>query len=367
MLETGFISSFKGSRVLVTGNSGFKGSWLSLLLRAIGAEVIGVSNDVPTRPALHDDLHQRLGIETIWKDVNDTPYLQKLISDFKPQFVFHLAAQAIVGKGFSNPLDTWRSNALGTVSVLEAIRTSGMPSVTAIFITSDKVYKNHEWAWGYRENDELGGYDPYSASKAAAELAISSYANSGLFRDQNIKLASVRAGNVIGGGDWAQGRIVPDTVRAWSSKTPLILRNPSSTRPWQHVLEPLGGYLLTAAALENCKLISGASFNFGPSEKASKSVEELVFSLRDRLGAKGNLQVTMQPHEIYESGLLRLSSEKAQKELMWEPLLEFNQTMDWTADWYSGHSSGIDVYDLSLNQVKEYIELMRGGPFWKLA
>jgi CDP-glucose 4,6-dehydratase len=231
-------------------------------------------------------------------------------------------------------------------------------------ITSDKVYRNREWPWGYRETDELGGYDPYSASKAGAELAIRSYVNSGFFDHRDIKIASVRAGNVIGGGDWAQGRVVPDAVRAWSENTPLTLRNPLATRPWQHVLEPLSGYLLTAAALDRNVIDSGDSFNFGPSEQASKTVRDLVAGLGSRLGGGSPLRVEYGESSLSESGLLRLSSEKAQQILSWQPVLEFERNLDWTAQWYAQKLIGADALALTLEQIRNYQDLLGSTPNW---
>jgi CDP-glucose 4,6-dehydratase len=360
----GFLNYFKNSRVLVTGNTGFKGCWLSLFLHSQGAEVLGLSLDVPTIPAFFDTIPEELGLKTVWRDINDTEYVVSLLEDFRPNYIFHLSAQAIVSKSFANPLEAWRTNTLGTASMLEALCRSSLTDVNVVMITSDKVYRNHEWPWGYRESDELGGSDPYSASKAGAELAIRSYVNSGFFDGRNTRIAAVRAGNVIGGGDWADGRIVPDAVRAWSGNKHLVLRNPSATRPWQHVLEPLGGYLLTAAALDQDAIRSGETFNFGPSEQASRTVAELVSALGSRLGGQDPLQVKYEKSDLAESGLLRLSSEKAQHLLSWQPVLGFDQTIEWTADWYSKQANGADNLDLALDQIKSYQELLNETPNW---
>ena len=217
---------------------------------------------------------------------------------------------------------------------------------------------------GTEKRMSWAGHDPYSASKAGAELAIRSYVNSGFFEDRNIKIASVRAGNVIGGGDWAPGRVVPDAVRAWLENRPLVLRNPSATRPWQHVLEPLGGYLLTAAALDRNVLNTGESFNFGPAEQASRTVGDLVAGLRSRLGGALSLRIEYEESTLSESGLLRLSSEKAQQILSWQPVLDFERNLDWTAKWYTQKSLGDDALELALEQIRNYQNLLSSTPNW---
>lgn len=345
---------FHGAKVLVTGNTGFKGCWLFTWLDSLGAQVTGLSNGVPTEPSLFQALGGDETQKTIWSDIADTATLTGHLSTDKPAFIFHLAAQAIVSKSYDDPMETWRTNTLGTVSILEAIRLSTIRDVCVVMITSDKVYRNHEWVWGYRENDELGGDDPYSASKAAAELAIRSYVNSHLFADRNIKIVSVRAGNVVGGGDWAPGRIVPDSVRAWISEKELRIRNPNSTRPWQHVLEPLSGYLLAALALKRNEVTSGESFNFGPSQKDSKTVQEVVASLSKTFGGNRKLKVEIENSRLIESSLLSLSSEKALEMLKWSSTLSFDQTMQWTGRWYARHSRGEEASILCREQIKDF-------------
>ena len=358
------LASFNGRKVIVTGNTGFKGSWFATWLRELGSDVCGLSLDVPTNPSLFEDSGGEANQATSWIDVCDTQKVHEILEAEKPDFIFHLAAQPIVGTSFAEPLETWRTNTLGSASILEALHRSSLTGVNVVMITSDKVYRNREWPWGYRETDELGGYDPYSASKAGAELAIRSYVNSGFFDHRDIKIASVRAGNVIGGGDWAQGRVVPDAVRAWSENTPLTLRNPLATRPWQHVLEPLSGYLLTAAALDRNVIDSGDSFNFGPSEQASKTVRDLVAGLGSRLGGGSPLRVEYGESSLSESGLLRLSSEKAQQILSWQPVLEFERNLDWTAQWYAQKLIGADALALTLEQIRNYQDLLGSTPNW---
>jgi len=349
---------FSGKRVLVTGNSGFKGAWLSTWLTELGAKVYGLSIGIPTEVSLFEDLGGSLKTETAWVDVCDTSEVQNFLEEKQPDFIFHLAAQPIVATSFGDPLETWRTNTLGTVSILEAIRRSNLVDVSVVMITSDKVYRNHEWPWGYRETDELGGDDPYSASKAGAELAIRSFVSSGYFNERNIRIASVRAGNVIGGGDWALGRVVPDAIRAWSAQQVLTLRNPSSTRPWQHVLEPLGGYLLTALALRNQTLTSGESLNFGPSDQSAKTVGDLAQSLSAALAGENPLRVDFGPRTLNESGLLRLSSDKSLQLLGWQALLNFEHTIKWTAAWYFHHNAGTEALTLCLEQIKKYQSLL---------
>jgi CDP-glucose 4,6-dehydratase len=359
-------SRFIGKKVLVTGNTGFKGAWLSTWLHQLGAEVHGLSLNVPTEPSLFVAVGGEASQATSWVDVCDSNKVQEILEAERPDFIFHLAAQPIVGVSFNDPLETWRTNTLGSASLLDAIRRSSLSDVSVVMITSDKVYRNHEWHWGYRETDELGGYDPYSASKAGAEMVIRSYVNSGLFEKKNIKVVSVRAGNVIGGGDWAPGRIVPDAVRAWAACKPLFLRSPSATRPWQHVLEPLGGYLLTAAAMDKNLIVSGESFNFGPRENSSRTVGDVVAGLGSRLGGSPPLKIEYEQSSLQESGLLRLSSEKAEQVLSWQPVLDFEGNLDWTADWYAQNetSSGTDARRFTLDQIKAYQDLLNATPDW---
>lgn len=345
---------FRDANVLVTGNTGFKGAWLAFWLHKLGANVAGVSNLVPTKPSLFESLRSSELYRTFFMDINETEKLANLISETKPQFLFHLAAQSLVEKGYSNPLETWRTNTLGTASVLEALSTSTAKGINAVFITSDKVYKNNEWAWGYRENDEMGGVDPYGNSKAAAELVIKSYVESLRLKEKSVSIASVRAGNVVGGGDWSEGRIVPDAIKAWLSEQPLHLRSPNSTRPWQHVLEPLGGYLLVASKLKENKIPTGQSFNLGPSELESKTVFDLVTKLGESLHGLHELTSLKDNEEFAENNLLRLSSELALKELSWKSLLTFEETVSWIGEWYSEYKLGHDLRDVTARQINEY-------------
>lgn len=357
-------SIYSGKKVLVTGNTGFKGSWLSAWLEELGAKVVGISWDIPTKPSMFVDVVADKNQRTHWVDICETERIVEIFNDERPDFLFHLAAQPLVGKSYSNPIETWRSNAFGTASILESIRTSQVENLVAVFITSDKVYQNNEWVWAYRENDKLGGVDPYSASKAAAELAISSYVSSGLFSDKDIRIASARAGNVIGGGDWSENRVIPDTIRAWMEDETLELRNPHSTRPWQHVLEPLGGYILLGAALRDEKIKTGESFNFGPNPTDSKNVQELVEIINNELGSNKPFQTRSNNLDFKESGLLALSSEKARSELKWKPLMEFSESAKLTAEWYKKRQEGSDPRITTIGQIKSYREALLRDKNW---
>ncbi len=351
-------SVFNGKNVLVTGHTGFKGSWLSLWLSTLGANVTGVSLSPSTSPSLFDSLNLSSILSHNIVDVTDFPLFSSLLCDLKPDFIFHLAAQPIVSASYENPLLTWQTNVNGTLNLLESLR-SFKHSCHVVFITSDKCYENKEWTWGYRETDQLGGSDPYSVSKAAAELVIQTYARS-YFQspDSCVKVSSARAGNVIGGGDWSNNRIVPDCARAWSSGHSVGLRNPYSTRPWQHVLEPLGGYLLLASSLYNGSIASGQSFNFGPPSSQNFTVERLV---QEFSKTWSNAIWHIHPSSdsfthLHESSLLKLCCDKALHQLGWFPVLTFPETVRYTATWYkSFYNSPEESYELSLNQISDYV------------
>lgn len=326
--------SFHGKKILVTGHTGFKGSWLTAWLKQLGAQVVGIALDPPTEPSHFAAARLSEGMTDLRIDIRDRDALQKAIGAAQPDFVFHLAAQALVRRSYADPIDTWQTNVLGTLHVLEALRAVQKPCA-AVLITSDKCYDNVEWVWGYRETDAMGGPDPYSASKGAAELAIRSHIKSYFPKASSpVRIASVRAGNVIGGGDWAVDRIVPDCVRAWSANAEVELRNPSATRPWQHVLEPLSGYLNLAAALIQRPELHGEPFNFGPPAEQNHSVLELVQRMAehwDQVRWRDVSQVVAGP---YESGLLKLNCDKALHHLRWHAVMGFEETVRMTAEWY---------------------------------
>ncbi len=333
---TPFGSAFAGRRVLVTGHTGFKGAWLCQWLLDLGAKVTGVSLPPNTSPSLFTQLGLAKRLRHVIGDIQTPAVLARAVQTCKPDFVFHLAAQALVRESYLRARETFSVNAMGTLNMLEALKSYKRPCA-AVFITTDKCYENREWYHGYREEDPLGGHDPYSASKAVAELIIASYRDS-FFEKHPVKVASCRAGNVIGGGDWARDRIVPDCIAALQKKKPILVRNRRATRPWQHVLEPLGGYLWLAAALANPKLrrvdLSAltSAFNFGPDRESNRTVEELVVEVLQHW--PGRWQDWSNPKAPHEAGLLQLSTDKAYSLLRWRPVWDFSETITKTVDWY---------------------------------
>lgn len=347
---------FSGKKVLITGHTGFKGSWLSLWLKQKGAELYGISLDIPTEPSLFNVLGLEDQMEHILLDIRDLESIKSEIKRISPDFIFHMAAQPIVSLSYSDPLETFSTNAMGTGNVLEAIR--GLENkCVAIFITSDKCYENVEWVWGYKETDMLGGKDIYSASKAAAEVIFHSYYHSFIKKMPNIKVASVRAGNVIGGGDWAADRIVPDCMRSWSQHEKVEIRNPGATRPWQHVLEPLSGYLNIAAELWNEGDFNGESYNFGPPSENNITVMELLEKLGKSWGLNKPEDTYTQTGELKfsEAGLLKLNCDKALFDIKWQPTLNINELIQFTGDWYyMFYNNPENVLGFTENQIAEY-------------
>jgi CDP-glucose 4,6-dehydratase len=328
-----FTELFAGKKVLVTGHTGFKGSWLSVWLARMGARVTGYSDCIPTQPSHFEAIHLDRLVSHVLGDVRDAAHLQEVVTELTPDFIFHLAAQPLVRLSYEQPRRTLETNFMGTVNVLEALREFRSRCI-AVMITSDKCYDNVEQVWGYREDDALGGKDPYSASKGAAELAIRTYAQSYFSRpDSPVRVAVGRAGNVIGGGDWAADRIVPDCVRAWSRGEPVVVRNPRATRPWQHVLEPLSGYLTLAAKLYADSGLNGQPFNFGPPAQHNHSVGDLIDTMQSRWPS-ARMARTDESGQVYEAGLLKLCCDKALHLLGWQPVLDFEETVAFTADWY---------------------------------
>ncbi len=345
---------YSGKRVLITGDTGFKGSWLGIWLKQLGAEVIGYSLP-PTSSETHFELAEVERIIThIDGDIRDADNFIKRTQEFQPDILFHLAAQPIVKRSYDEPKLTFDTNVGGSVNVLEAVRlTSSLRSV--VYITSDKCYMNKEWVWGYRENDELGGHDPYSGSKAAAELAFYSYWKSFFEPRQKLGIASARAGNVIGGGDWALNRIIPDCIRALKDNQKIIIRNPNATRPWQHVLEPLWGYLLLGIRLwEYPKRYSG-SWNFGPKSGAILPVIELVKKVIKYWGG-GNYSVETEDHAPHENQLLKLNSDKANILLHWETNWDLEHTIERSVEWYTRVNKREKAIVVTREQIAEYGE-----------
>lgn len=354
-----FGDTYRGRRVLVTGHTGFKGSWLSAWLNELGAIVGGYSNGVPTTPSHFEAASLRGCVEHYEGDVRDRGRLGEVMDQFAPEMVFHLAAQALVRRSYADPVETFETNAIGTMNVLEGARTrAGIRAV--VLITSDKAYRNAEWVWGYRETDALGGDDPYSGSKACAEIIAHSYVRS--FFPQPGPLAAVataRAGNVIGGGDWAADRIVPDCVRAWSAGQAVRLRNPHATRPWQHVLEPLAGYLtLGSRLLERTTIESGSAYNFGPDATVDQPVAALIASI-------GRLwpQARWEPDPAVkgapkEAMLLKLCCDRALAELRWRPVLSFEECVRFTTGWYREYYADPNgAATLTFAQIRQYTTL----------
>jgi CDP-glucose 4,6-dehydratase len=357
---------FNGRTVLVTGHTGFKGSWLSLWLNLLGARVVGLSIGPPTNPSHFVSANLESGLIDKRVDLRNADGVDALITEIAPDFVFHLGAQALVSRALKYPLETFQTNVIGTANLLSSICGLSKKCV-AVIITSDKCYENQEWTWGYREIDRLGGKDPYSASKSAAEMVIRSYLDSILPGNSKVQVGVARAGNVIGGGDWAPTRIVPDCMRAWSVGVPVTLRSPGSTRPWQHVLEPLSGYLMMAAMLQRSPELHKEAFNFGPNADQDKSVQQLVEMLSRTCTNAGWRSIESSDEQSKEAGLLKLNCDKAIKWLSWRSTLDFEETVGMTGEWYDSFYSETtkNLKEISTNQIAHYCELAkRRGLAW---
>mgnify|MGYP006144204007 FL=1 len=326
---------FKNKKILITGHTGFKGSWLALWLKSLDAEVFGVSKSIPTNPSHYHVLTLSKIIKSRFVDIKNFVKLKKTIMNFKPDYIFHLAAQSLVKKSYIETLNTWNSNLIGTVNLLEVLKNYNKKKVNVVMITSDKSYKNLEIKRGYKEEDLLGGIDPYGASKSSAELAIKSYIKSFFSTKKcNVSIAVARAGNVIGGGDWSEDRLVPDCVRSWSKKKKVLIRKPNSTRPWQHVLEAINGYLTLAFKLkENRMKYHGQAFNFGPRNNNSYKVIEVVKEMKKNWDVV-DWKVFKKNKDFFKNNLLKLNSLKAEKKLKWRCILNFKETIFFTIDWY---------------------------------
>lgn len=355
---------YRHRRVLVTGHTGFKGAWLTEWLLGLGAEVHGYALDPLPHATLFEQLglHQRIAADHR-ADILDRDRLAAVIRETAPEFVFHLAAQPLVRLSYQQPVETFAVNVMGTIHVLDALKRYGHPC-TAVMVTTDKCYENREWIHPYREEDPMGGHDPYSASKGAAEIAIASWRRSfSATADAPIRIASARAGNVIGGGDWAPDRIVPDAIRAVLAGRPVLVRNPHATRPWQHVLEPLNGYLQLGAAIHakshHLRMAVDApidvlcgGFNFGPGVNANQSVGVLVQALLSVIG--GSWETVGDPTAPHEASKLHLATEKAFHLIGWEPVWSFQDTVKFTAEWYTKTSAGSDPIELSIHQIQTF-------------
>jgi len=348
---------FRGKHVLITGHTGFKGSWLALWLHDVGAEVTGLALAPDTEPSHFELIGLGEIVNHIEGDIRDPHVVDMAFKTADPEIVFHLAAQALVRDSYDDPKGTFDTNIGGTVNILEAIRASSSIKA-AVIITSDKCYENREWVWGYRENDPMGGHDPYSASKGAAEIVCSAYRRSffdKMGRGPCIGFATVRAGNVIGGGDWARDRIIPDCIRALSENKPIVIRNPNATRPWQYVLDPLSGYLFLAQQLLNDPDRFSGAWNFGPADIEHINVEDLAKRFVAVWG-KGSIEpIKSNQYAPHEAHLLRLSIDKAAYELGWFPVLNGSMAIDWTVNWYKDWQEGDkNLREISLDQIHEY-------------
>jgi len=361
-MKQNFNNIYKNKKVLVTGHTGFKGSWLSLWLLELGANVIGYSLEPPTQPNLFETLSLNKKLIHIIGDVRDEKKLSSVFKKYQPEFVFHLAAQPLVRLSYAEPKLTYETNIMGTINVLEAIRKTDSVRVCVV-ITTDKCYENKEWIYGYREIDPMGGYDPYSSSKACAELIVSAYRNSFLNpkdygKIHNIALSSVRAGNVIGGGDWGEDRLIPDCVKTLSKNKIINIRNPQATRPWQYVLEPLSGYLLLGSKMYKYGKKYSSSWNFGPNDNDIITVEEIVKSVIKNWGnGDYKADTSNQPHE---AGLLKLDISKARTFLGWKPVYNIYKTIERTISWYKKFYNGIEkekLYKITVSDISEYIKI----------
>lgn len=366
-----FHNKYYNKQVLVTGHTGFKGSWLTTWLLKLGANVCGLSDRIPTKPSMFDEIGLEQKIEHHFCDIRDFDGVSKILSDFKPDYVFHLAAQPIVSISYENPLDTISTNVVGTAAILEALKQWNQ-ECNVVIITSDKCYENVEWVWGYKETDRLGGKDIYSASKGAAEVIFHAYYHS-FFNDKknNIRLATGRAGNVIGGGDWARDRIVVDCIKSWADGKQVEIRSPNATRPWQHVLEPLSGYLTLGAKMSSDERLLGESYNFGPRSEQNKTVLELLTDLsklwkfeegQEAYRVKGNIP-------FHEAGLLKLNCDKALSHLRWEANLSYTECVKLVGEWYYNfYRTEADMYQLTLDQIAKYEHLaMEKNLVWNQA
>jgi len=341
---------WRGKRVLLTGHTGFKGAWLSLWLHRLGAEVTGISLPASTEPNLYSLARVGEACHSQFCDIRDADALARLIRAARPEIVFHLAAQPLVRAAYSEPRDTFATNVMGTVHVMDALRGAESARVM-VMVTTDKVYRNNEWPWPYREDDRLGGNDPYSASKAASELAIASYRNC-YFSAQGVAVASARAGNVIGGGDWAEHRLVPDAVRAWQARQVLNVRRPGAVRPWQYVLEPLAGYLILTQRLWQQPELAGA-YNFGPECSDVVTVRELVEMIRAAYNM-GEVRYHEDSEGPNEAGLLTLDVSKARTTLGIKPRTTLPQAVNRTMAWYRAHHEGADAQALCASEITAY-------------
>ena len=363
-----FSDIYRGKKVLITGHTGFKGSWLTCWLIKLGAEVVGLSKDIPTQPSMFEDLKLESILKHYVCDIRNFEMLSDIVNTERPDAIFHLAAQAIVSTSYDDPTETITTNAIGTMNIMEVLRKVSWPC-SAVLITSDKSYDNVEWVWGYKETDSVGGKDVYSGSKGAAELIIKSYYHS-FFHNKNhsVKLAVGRAGNVIGGGDWARDRIIVDTVKAWCKNKRVEIRCPEATRPWQHVLEPISGYLALGENLLTKGLADGEAFNFGPRAEQNRTVIDLLVTM----AASWTADIPEIPYKVVdnipfkEAGLLKLNCDKALFYLKWDATLDYYDTIKMTADWYSEYyRNPCELFKTTNLQIEKYESIaFKRGSHW---
>lgn len=349
---------WQNKTVFLTGHTGFKGSWLALWLQNSGAKVVGLSLQPPTDPSLFVTANVADGMISISGDIRDLSLLQDSIDKYKPDIVIHMAAQALVRASYDDPIDTYSSNVMGTVNILEAVRTRGIGDVkSVIIVTSDKCYQNNEWIWGYREDERMGGKDPYSNSKGCAELVVSSFRDSFFnvdnFEQHGVAIASVRAGNVIGGGDWAKDRLIPDAIKAIDKNIPVVIRSPFAVRPWQHVLEPLSGYMGLAERLWYDGVQYSGGWNFGPNEDSAKKVSEIMDQIVKIWGNDASWEIDEGEH-VHEANYLKLDCTKATNLLGFSPKFQLKDSLAWAVDWYKAYYQGKDMRAITLDQIDRY-------------
>ena len=352
-----FNNVFNGRRVLITGHTGFKGSWLALLLKELGTDVYGYALEPPTNPSLFVEARIQDCITSYIGDIRDYEYLLKVIQETKPDIIIHMAAQPLVRESYINPVDTYSTNVMGTVNLLEAVRQT--PGIKAVVnVTTDKCYENREWHWGYRENEPMGGYDPYSNSKGCSELVTAAYRDSFFnpaeYEKHGVALASARAGNVIGGGDWASDRLIPDFIRAISKGEKLRIRSPYAIRPWQHVLEPLTGYLTLAEKLLTKGPQYAQAWNFGPDDSDAKNVEWISKTICNNWGEEAAYEIDNNP-QPHEATYLKLDCSKAKAELGWLPKWNIETTLKSIVSWNKAYLSGENIREISINQIMRYV------------
>lgn len=346
---------WQGKRVLITGHTGFKGSWLALWLHNLGAKVFGYALPPPNEPNLFSLANVASRATSVYGDVRNIAGLRTLVKEASPQIIFHLAAQSVVRASYAEPVETYTTNVIGTVNLLEVMRNCN-DLRAAVIVTSDKCYENQEWLWGYRENEPMGGRDPYSSSKGCAELVTAAYRASFFSSKINgnyVGIATARAGNVIGGGDWTKDRLIPDIMRAIIASRPVVIRNPHAIRPWQHVLEPLAGYLLLAERLWDFGSDFSEGWNFGPADQDVRPVQWIADRLVDQWG--GRIEYSKEVEQPHEANYLKLDSAKARARLGWSPRWDIHTALDYITNWYRGYQANTDMETVVLSQISQYL------------